>query len=523
MKSFLEKYQEKIYGVLSGFDRLIVRGTLRNLAHTGGMIDFLMRVGVLLKEFGSYVEKTTMMLKEASLQEAIRLNRPIIYLQTGGIDKNKMAREIMTRDKIDKGLICVLKSVEPCLSYEVHRDKKEKKLDLNRVWRKCLYLYHYWIDEEFGFMGASIQTWFPFNIQVFINGREWLSRKLDDLGITYTKSDNCFLKISDLSRAQILMNEQLSFKWQETMNRIAYQLNPVFDKIFSIFKISYYWMILQSEWATDIMFRSPQDLASIYPQLVQGAMSTFSSPDVMRFLGGKPLNANFKGEVLSDYKKRQEGIRVKHQVKQNSLKMYDKKGQLLRVEMTINNPRDYRVDQSKSKVSQTEKKNNHKWRRMRKGVSDIYPRAQLSQASNERYIDALNGLDTDILIKDLVTPICLPVNWRGKRVRDMRPWKKEEADLLRAIRRGEFCTYGFRNQDLVHILNPEITELSSEKERKKAGARCTRSIRLLRAHGLIRKIPNSYRYVISKKGNKIIPAILGCLECTLRKIYKEAA
>ena len=413
--------------------------------------------------------------------------------------------------------------MEPCLSYEVHRNKKEKILQLNRIWRKCLHLYHYWIDEEFGFIGASIQTWFPFNIQVFLNGREWLARKLDKAGIAYTKSDNCFLRIEDLARAQELMKEQLTLKWLGAMDKIALRLNPAFNKIFDKYKISYYWTIFQSEWAADIMFKSSRSLASIYPQLVRGAMSTFSSPDVMRFLGGKTFHGNFKGEVVSDYKKRPEGMRVKHRVNQNSLKMYDKKGRVLRLETTINNPRDFRVYHSKSKESQLEKKNKPQWRKMRKGVSDIYPRTQVSQASNERYIEALAGLDTDIPIKDLVQPICLPVKWKGKRVRDMRPWKKEEVELLLAIRRGEFCTNGFRNKDLVQILYPEIDAFSTEKERKKAAARCTRKIRLLRAHGLIRKIPNSYRYVVSKKGNEIIPAILGYRECTLRKLYKEAA
>jgi hypothetical protein len=126
MKSFLEKHQELIIGILNGFDRLIIKGTLRYLAHTGGMIDFLYRVGVLLKNFGSYVEQTTMMLKEASIQEANRLNRPIVYLPTSGENKSEIAREIMKEDKIDKGLICVLKSVDPCLSYKVHGNKQKK-------------------------------------------------------------------------------------------------------------------------------------------------------------------------------------------------------------------------------------------------------------------------------------------------------------------------------------------------------------------------------------------------------------
>jgi hypothetical protein len=170
------------------------------------------------------------MLKEASLQEANRLNRPIVYLPTSGEDKSEIARKIMNEDKIDKGLICVLKSVEPCLSYEVHRNKQKKKLELKRDWRKCLYLYHYWIDEVFGFMGASIQTWFPFTIQVFLNGREWLSRKLDKAGIAYTKSDNYFLSIEDMGRAQELMNEQLTLNWLGAMDKIALRLNPVLLK-----------------------------------------------------------------------------------------------------------------------------------------------------------------------------------------------------------------------------------------------------------------------------------------------------
>lgn len=521
MKSFIEKHQELIVGILNGFDRLVIRGTLRNLAHAGGMFDFLCRVGVLLKNFGSYVEQTSLMLKDASLKEAERLNRPIVYLPASGEDKHKIAHNIMLEDKIDKGLICVLKSVEPCLSYEVHRSKKEKKLRLNRIWRKCLYLYHYWIDEEFGFCSASIQTWFPFNIQVCLNGREWLARKLDKAGIAYTKSDNCFLRIEDLPSAQEFMKEQLTLNWPGAMDQIALRLNPVFNKIFDKFKISYYWTIFQSEWATDIMFKSHRLLESIYPQLVRGAMSTFSSPNVMRFLGSKTFNGNFKGEVVSDYKKRPEGMRAKHTVNRNSIKMYDKKGCILRLETTFNNPRDFKVFYSKE--SQLEKKNKPKWRKMRKGISDIYPRVQVSQASNERYIEALAGLDTDTPIKDLVQPICIPTKWKGKRVRQIQPWKKEDVELLMAIRRGEFCINGFRNKNLVQILYPQIDDFSSEKERKKAAARCTRKIRLLRAHGLIRKMPNSYRYVISKEGNEIIPAILGYRECTLRNLYKEAA
>jgi hypothetical protein len=532
MNEFIEKYRDVITGVLSGFDRVVLRGTLRPLSRSEGMLTFLYRIGVLLKDFGEYIQQTTIRLKQASLAEAQQLKRPIEYLPSSSEDKDKIARKIMETDKIENGLICVLSCVEPCKSFQVRRDKEKKKLQLESKWRKCLHLYHYWIDEEFGFMSTRLQTWFPFAIQVFLNGREWLSRQLDKAGIKYLKSDNCFLNIEDLAGAQELMQNQLKLDWVSAMAKITSRVNPVFKEIMKGCNINYYWSLFQSEWATDVIFKTPGALAEIYPQLTQGAISIFSSRDVMRFLGGKICNGNFKGEVNSSYKKRPEGVRVKHQVNANSVKMYDKKGSMLRVETTINNPRDFKVYKKECESCEpcesdepyeSDKKGKRQWRRMRKGVSDIHHRAQVSQASNNRYLEALSGLNTDRKMKDLIEPVCQRVKWKGRPTRGLHPWCKEDIELLSSIRRGEFCTNGFRNRELVHIFYPHLDDFSSEKEKKIATSRITRKIRLLRAHGLIRKVPCSYRYVVSKKGNEIIPAILGYRECTLMNIFKVAA
>jgi hypothetical protein len=76
------------------------------------------------------------------------------------------------------------------------------------------------------------------------------------------------------------------------------------------------------------MFRSPAPLARIYPALVRHAITSFSSADVMRFLGHRvtshgKVRGDFKGEVVSDLKQRPEGIRGKHSLNANSVKMYD--------------------------------------------------------------------------------------------------------------------------------------------------------------------------------------------------------
>ncbi len=156
MNQFIQKYRKKVIGVLSGFDRLVLRGTLRAISYTAGMMNLLYDMGVLLKDFNVYVERTTKLLREASTEEARRLNRPVIYLASSQTRKELMARKIMNQDGITDGLICLLSCVEPCISYAIQRDREKKKLVLGRRQRKCLHLYHYWIDPVFGFMSARI-------------------------------------------------------------------------------------------------------------------------------------------------------------------------------------------------------------------------------------------------------------------------------------------------------------------------------------------------------------------------------
>jgi len=515
MDLFIQKYRKKVISVLSGFDRLVLKGTLRAISSVGGMRSFLCTVGVLLKDFSSYVESTTKLLREASAEEARRLNRPIIYLASSQPRKELIARKIMSRDGITDGLICVLSCVEPCISYYIRRDRESQKLLLERAQRKCLHLYHYWIDPVFGFMSGRLQTWFPFSIQLCLNGREWLSRQMDRAAMSYRREENCFLAVEDFPKAQSLMDEQPSFGWMEALKPIGLKINPVHQQIFRLYPVDYYWGVHQSEWATDILFTSPRALSEIYPQLVRAAVSTFSSPDVMRFLG-KRLHGNYTGELVSDYKSRPEGIRVKHRAGANSVKMYDKGGRILRVETTLNDPTPF-------KVFRPLEGNPHgacEWRPMRKGIGDLPRRARISQSSNERYIDGLARLDTDSPILKMIDPVCRRVLWKGRRERALRPWSEEDQLLLHTISRGEFSVNGFRNRDLLPHLFPKV--LPKTEERRRASARVTRKLRLLRAHGIIRKVPHTHRYAFTKKGRETVLAILKYQSVTLKQLEKAA-
>ena len=525
MHEFIAKHQDKIAGTLSGFDRLVLRGTLRSITFADGLRHYLHANDVLLKNFGSHVERVSRKLKDASENEANELGRPVKYLNSSQVSKEEIAREILAKDGVREGLICMLTCVEPCWSFDIHRNRETKKLELVLEQRKCLFLYQYRIHPMFGFMNARIQTWFPFSIQICLNGREWLGRQMDRKGVKYTAAGNCFPWIEDWAKAQRLMDQQLRTEWPKVLKPIARQLNPVHEQIFAKCPRSYYWSTYQSEWAIDVVFRRAADLRRLYPRLVHHGMTSFASTDVMRYLGKRTrLNGdvpgNFSGEVMSDLKEREEGIRIKHSINGNSVKLYDKAftpaGSVLRAETTIHNGSDFRVYRPK----EGDPDGPLDWRPMRRGIADMHRRADISKKAAERYLDAFAAVNEDTTLEELVTRLQKPTTWRERRVRGLRPFADDGA-LLAAVNRGEFAISGFRNRDLQPFFFPSPSK--DVREARRRSAWITRKLRLLRAHGLITKIAGTHRYQLTPSGRKATVAVVTALRCTIGQLTPLAA
>lgn len=515
MLHFTRKYGEKITGILSGFDRVVFRGVLRTLMYLDGMRRHLSRSDVPRREFGRHVERMTEMVKEASLAEAHRLGRPIIYLASSETRKEAVARRVLEDNPVEQGLICVLKCVEPCQTYGMHKNAQTKQLELVHQRRKCLFLYHYYLDPVFGFMNARIQTWYPFPIQICLNGREWLKCRMDETGLAYRAYENSFPSLEDPDQAQRLMDEFLTLNWPESLNAILYRLNPAHDQMFGA-TWRYYWTAHQTEWATDLIFRSPGELAQLYPRLVWGAITTFSTPRIMRFLG-KRFRAIFEGTATSYYTQRPEGLSVKHQIQGNGLKMYDKAGTILRIETTLNNPQNLKVFRA-TEGGDPEKKT---WQRLRKGIADLHRRAEVCQRANERYLDALSQFDTDTTLAQLLTPVCRRISYHGSKFRGLRPGSPHDHSLLRFINRPEYLTAGFSNRDLSAVLFPR--HQTTLQSRRAASGKTSYRLRLLHAHGLIAKLPNTRRYRITAKGQRIATALLLAQNATVSQLNPKAA
>ncbi len=517
MDLFLTRHASEVKGTLSGLDRVRFRGTIRWLANLKGMSVWLCHAGVLLKDFRKYAMGLTNRIKQATHELAKQAERPVHYLASSSVRKEDFARQIAERDHVAEGLVCVLSAVEPCHTFTVGPNRELKQLELRSHEGKCLHTYFYLIDPQLGWLNVRLQTWFPFTVQVVINGREWLSQQLLGKGLAFERRDNCFIDLANVRRAQRIMDRQLKTNWPRQLDRILRRVHPAHRTLFGGERLDYYWSADETEWATDVMFRSAAHLSSLYPRLVRHAMLCFGGGEVLRFLGKRPCVQQFrKAEILSHLGTRCEGMRVKHALDRNSVKMYDKQQSVLRVETTINNTRQMKVFRT-SEDNPTGKKS---WQKLRKGVADLARRAEISQKSNERYLDALSAVEAAPTLAQTAAQVCRRTCWKGRPVRALHPLGKEDGALLEAVSRGEFMLQGFRNRDLRQILFGDAT---SPDVRRRQMAKVTRLIRLLRAHGLVHNIPKTHRYTVSPHGRETITALLAARSANSRQLINLAA
>jgi hypothetical protein len=293
---------------------------------------------------------------------------------------------------------------------------------------KCLHYYHYYLDADFGLRYTRLQSWFPFTMHIGLNGRDWLERQLLKANIAFTKKDNCFTWIEDFEAAQRLMDQQQKTAWQPLLDRWTRESFPLADTLLGS-AVPYYWSVQEAEFATDVAFRSAEDLAGLYPSLVHYAYAILGSRNLMRYMNyqirpdGRP---RARGEVKTTIKELVEGTCVRHDVLGNLLKMYDKQESVLRVESALRDLDHFKVFRAREGDEGGPKE----YRRLRKGVADMHRRAQVSAKINDRYLEALATVEKKETLAEITQNLGKRVQWNGRSVRALNPRPSEVVQLL---------------------------------------------------------------------------------------------
>lgn len=492
---FERAHRQDLLGTLTTVDRLIIHGHLSRLWFPNHMAYLLDRLGVhIVRDFGHFVKQASSKVIAHAEALAKKAGRPFIYQDRVVHGKDDLARQIATRDGITEGLICVFSTVEPATCFALAGGAIRPRL------RKCLHLYFYVIDRELGFIHIRLQTWFPFQIQVYMNGHEWLARQLERRGVGFERYENTFLSIEDLALAQRLCAGFVRRRWVRLLDAFARRVNPWLGVIRKQGFGSYYWCIDACEVSTDLMWRDRPSLLGVLDDLFDYALRAFSADDVVRFLGLKcrPIT----GDVETRHARRPEGRRIKHRVRQNWLKLYDK-WSVLRVETVINNPADFRVlrfeRDRRGRVRS-------RWMRMSKGVRNLWRYVQIGEAINRRYLDALAEVKPTAAAVAQLDSLCRRRVLNGRPSPRFNPVSRADSELFQAVLSGAHIINGLSNRDLQNQLWSAPPSDTAQARR-----RCRRVCRLiqkLRGHALLAKIPGRRRYRVTLLGRRLLAAAL---------------
>ena len=500
--NILEQNKDKINGVFETFDRIIVNGYIIPLQNPRLFQYYLIQNNVKFTEFKEFAESQTTSLCN-HIDSYIEENNVTLKYLNSDENKQELAINALNESNDKIGLIAAFSAVEICKTSTIHANHKTQKLEPTIRSTKCKHYYLYYNDSEFGLMFLKIQTWFPYNVQIYINGREYCSKLFDKNNIKYEMYNNSFSYIEDFDKAQSIANNILNQKISDSFDGIVKQINNLLPNIEEKLNHSYYWCIDQCEFATDINFKSRDDLSIFYKKLVETTFFTFSSEDIYSFFGRNISRMhNFtNGEIVSDLRNRYQGYRIKFKINNNQIKMYDK-GNNLRIEMTINNPRDFKVMKEKEVIVDHKKiETVREWVPMGKSISNLYRYVEISKNITKRYIEALPDIDIkETHIKEL-EDISSKKEVNGRSYSGFNLLNKETLQIIRVISNGKYLINGFTNKMI-------RKEIFNNSESKYIVNKTTRLLSKLKNHGLIKKVSKKNKYYLTNNGRKICNTIL---------------
>jgi hypothetical protein len=504
MSTFIERHADKIRGVLSCFDRVVLTGTLPDLCHADAMARFLGARQIRLFDYPRWAEPFRDTIRTRAEQLAQQAGLTIEFIRRlKAFRKEERIKAVLAQRGDHPGLVHIFSAMEACPSFKPWHDKRSGKTVLRGTEAKCLHYYFYFIDKALGLCYLRVPTWAPFRLQFYCNGHQVLARQLQRQGIAYTLLDNAFVAIADWPRAQALADAWDVPRLHRQLDRLA----TIYCPVLADFPAGVQWSCLQVEYATDVVFRRQAEFQPLYEALTHTAIHAVKPDHVATFLGRR-LTAGYQDELGNDFSTRIEGTRIKHHMGWAALKLYDKFGLIARVECTAN---DVTFFQHHRTVEHRDGTKEFKLAPVRKSIYSLPVVRDLLRAATYRYLDFLAAIEDPRPGLRALEKIATPVHDGERSYRGFNLLHGPDLELFRTILRGEWTISGFQARQLrQHLAGLSAAQLS-------------RLLKRLRTHGLIKKIGKRYKYYLTTLGRTVATAALKLRELVIIPILNHPA
>jgi DNA-binding MarR family transcriptional regulator len=485
-QSLTERYEDRIAGVLSCYDRVVITGTVPVICYAEGMTRFLYAKGIRIFDYPQFAQTLRDRVRDGAASLAATAGISIEHIAKSHIRKEEVVARVLAQRGDHPGLVHILSAMEACDSYRPWHDKPSGKTFVRPDSGKCLHYYFYFMDAALGLVYLRVPTWAPFRLQFYCNGHSWLARQMTAAGIGYSMADNAFVRIDDWQRAQQLADALSPDQLHRVLDHYAGLCCPVCD----VFGQSYHWSLMQVEYATDLAFRSTTTLAPLYDQLVRQSVLNVKAEQVANFLG-RHITPQLAQEIGSQFSTRIEGTCLKHRFGKSSIKMYDKCGIVLRIETTTN---DVSFFKHHRKVEHREGPPTRELAPVKKSIYSLIDLREILHGCNRRYLTHLSALDDFSAGVRALDRLTKPHKVEEKTVKGINFFEPGDATLLHALQDPRVNIAGIRRADLL----AELEMLSPN--------RLSRQLRRLLDLGVIKRVTGTYRYYLTKAGRAAIAA-----------------
>lgn len=497
-----ETHNEDILGTLYCYDRVIVKGTAGMFGYADGMTSFFYINKYKIFDFANVFTPVTEQIKKNAEMVAKEHNVEIEYIRkTGAFRKDDKIDEIVKKSNKKEGLIHIFSALELNNTYKPWHNKETGKTYFKNDKRPCLTYYFYFIDKEFGLCFLRVPTIAPFKMDFYFNGHNWLKTKLKKNNIAYKKIENAFTYIENYEKAQQLSDKIRVEDLHKVLDIVVKRYCPLPEE----WDLRFNYTISQVEYSLDILFKDEETLKPLYDNIIKTSMHTATPDNIANFLG-KRFSVLFEGEAGSRFNRRILGTRIKHQMGEISVKIYDKFGKILRIEITSNDVSQLKVFRDVHKKDGSIKK---EVARVKKSIYSLFDLINIFKNACNRYLEFISSFDdpTDGMKKlDKVTD---PIIKNDRKYKGFNFFDKDDNKILLAVVDGKFTLKGMTNKELRKIL-PE-----------KKPWQLSRILLRLKLHGLIKRVGKTYKYYLSSFGKQVIMAGLSFKNITLIPVLSK--
>jgi hypothetical protein len=485
----LGRHANDVAGQLRCFDRVIVHGTLVDVAHPAALLVSMRAAGFQPRDLARFAQPINEQVRDHAIGLARQQGVEIEVVTRKNFRQEDRVAAILKRRGRQPGLVHVFAVKETATVFDTRHARADGYAQVITRRGCCVHYYFYWMHERLGLIHVRVPTWLPLRLQVYFNGHSWLATQLQQAGVSFDLADNALVRCGDWDRAQALADGLDPRTLHAELNQLAKLCCPAAEQ----FPNGYHWSLTQVEYAQDLVFGQPEKMDRLFEELARQALLTIKVDDVARFLG-KRVPLNHDTPLNSYLGRRHAGLRLKHTLGPASVKLYNKPGGILRLEMTT-----YDVSFFKHyrQVEHRDGTKENALAAMKKNIYSLRDLAGLMEAAVKRYSQWLASLVEHSAGRAEVARLGRAEHdEHGRSYRGFNPFLEEDSQILQTVLRGEYALGGLTARRL-HSLCKGCSR-----------GRIGRLLKRLRLHGLVRKIAHTHTYYLTALAHRVLTAIL---------------